>query len=101
MLFLAQYMLDPERIDVAIAKRMEWDTVQPEGFHLICEYSVHGKPPPFSGFMVFETDSAEHVNFLVLFFGNTVTFDIRACSDALDMLRMSRAALGGTPEQVD
>lgn len=96
MLFLARYAIAPADLELAMAKRLEWDAVQPDGFRLVCEYTVHGQPAPYGGFMVFETDSVDDLNYLVLFFGKTVEFDVRPCSDVMAALTMTRKALGET-----
>jgi hypothetical protein len=95
MLFLASYQVASEDLEVAMAKRLEWDAAQPDGFRIVCEYAVHGQPPPHGGFMVFDTDTVEDLNYLVMFFGNTVRFDIRPCSDVIEAVRMTRRALDG------
>ena len=33
-----------------MAKRLEWENVAPEGMKIVCEYALHGQPPPFGGF---------------------------------------------------
>lgn len=96
MLYLATYSIPAENLETAMAKRLEWETAQPDGFRLVCEYAIHGQPPPYGGFMVFETDAVEDLNFLTLFFGTTVVFDIRPCSDVLAAMEMTRRALGET-----
>lgn len=93
MLFCAQYSVDPDNLEMAMAKRLEFDEVRPDGLRVVCEYTLHGKPPPYGGFMVVETDDPAALNFLVIYFGKTVTFDIRPCSDVVTALQMTRGAL--------
>jgi hypothetical protein len=94
MLFLAHYRVAADGLELAMAKRLEGETAQPDGFRLVCEYAIHGQPPPFGGFMVFETAQAEDLNFLTMFFAPSVTFDIRPCSDVLEAVRMTQRLLG-------
>jgi len=101
MLFLARYEIPLANLEMALAKRLEWETAQPEGFRIVCEYAIHGQPPPFGGFMVFETDQPDDLNALVIFYGSTVTFDIRPCSDVKEALKMTRAALGRDGDTID
>ncbi len=93
MLFCAQYVVDPENLETAMAKRLEFEEVRPEGLRVVCEFALHGKPPPYGGFMVVETDDPAALNFLVIYFGTTVTFDIRACSDVVTAVKMTREAI--------
>jgi hypothetical protein len=93
MLYLARYEIDIDHIETAMAKRMEWDDLAPDSFKILCEYTVHGQPPPFGGFFVFETDDVEDLNFLLLYYGKTVRLDIRPCSDVLSAMEMTKKSL--------
>ena len=95
MLFCAQYFIESEHLESAMAKRLEWDEVRPENMKVVCEYTVHGKPPPFTGWMIIDTDDVATLNFLVIYFGESATFDIRPCSNTLQALEMTRSALFG------
>jgi hypothetical protein len=94
MLYLANYEVALDQLENAMAKRLEWEEAAPEGFRVVCEYAVHGQPPPFGGVLVFETDDVEHITALVLFFGKTVTFDIRPASDVKQTIESVRRSLG-------
>ena len=96
MLYLARYEIDLEHVETAMAKRMEWDEVAPEGFEMVCEFAIHGQPPPFGGFMVFRTESAEDLNFLILYYGKTVRMDVRPCSNVLEAMSMTKKALSSS-----
>jgi hypothetical protein len=93
MLFCAQYWVEPDDVEVAMAKRLEFEEVRPDTLKVVCEYALHGKPPPYGGFMVVETDDPAALNFLVIYFGKTVTFDVRACSDVVSTVAMTQEAL--------
>jgi hypothetical protein len=96
VLYLARYEIELENVETAMAKRMEWENVAPDGFRMVCEYAVHGQPPPFGGFMVFSTDAAEDLNFLILYYGKTVRLDIRPCSNVLEAMEMTRKSLSAS-----
>ena len=90
MLYLARYDIDVDALETAMAKRLEWENVAPDGFRVVCEYAIHGQPPPFGGFFVFETDDVQDLNFLIMFYGKTVRLDIRPCSDVLRAMEMTQ-----------
>ena|SRR5581483_11916008 len=94
MLFLARYTIALEDVETAMAKRIEFDEVKPDSMRIVCEYAAHGVSAPLSGVLVFETDDVEVLNFLVLYYGETVQLDIRACSDVLDAIKTSQKSLG-------
>lgn len=95
MLFLATYEIELDQLETAMAKRLEFDEVQPENMRILCEYSLHGRTAPMGGFMVFETDDVDVLNFLVIYYGRTVKLDIRPCSDVLSAIALTRKSLGG------
>ncbi len=96
MLYLARYEIELDNLETAMAKRLEWENVAPEGFRVVCEYAIHGQPPPFGGFFVFETGDATDLNFLVMFYGRTVRLDIRPCSDVLSAMEMTQKSLAAS-----
>ena len=93
MLFLARYTVELEDVETAMAKRLEFEELKPESMRIVCEYTAHGVSDPLSGFLVFETDDVEVLNFLVLYYGRTVKLDIRPCSDVLDAIETSRRSI--------
>ncbi len=93
MLFLARYTIEQEDVETAMAKRLEFEELKPDGMRIVCEYTAHGVSDPLSGFLVFETDDAEVLNFLVMYYGKTVQLDIRPCSDVLDAIRATQRSL--------
>jgi hypothetical protein len=95
MLFLGTYQVKLENLETAMAKRLEWDDVAPESFKIVAEYTVHGKPPPFTGVMIFETSDLSDVNYLIMYFGGTAEWDIRPCSNVLETIEMTRKHLAG------
>jgi hypothetical protein len=93
MLFLASYQIELEHLETAMAKRLEFDEVKPEGMRILCEYVVHGRSAPLGGFLVFETDDVEVLNFLVIYYGRTVHLDVRPCSDVLTAIAATQKHL--------
>ena len=81
MLFLAHYKIDWEHLETAMVKRLEWDEIKPDTFTIINEYVVNGHPDAVTGIMIFDVQNNEDISALTMFFGSTVTFDVRPCSD--------------------
>jgi hypothetical protein len=95
MMFLAQYQVELEHLETAMAKRLEFDEVKPESMKIVCEYQLHGRTSPLAGFFVFETDDVDVLNFLIVYYGRTVQLDIRPCSDVLTAINLTRKNLEG------
>lgn len=94
MLFIAEYDFAWENLEAVIARRIEWDTAQPEGFRMVGEYVWQDRDPPFRGIAVIEAESVEALNAFVLHYGPTMRVSIHAASDVVSSI----AALGhGTP----
>lgn len=90
MLFIAEYELSWETLEPVIAKRIEWDAVQPEGFRLVGEYVWQDRDPPFRGVAIIEAQSVEALNAFVLHYGPTMRISIHPASDVVSSI----AALG-------
>ncbi|MCK6553134.1 hypothetical protein L6Q96_00885 [Candidatus Binatia bacterium] len=95
MLFIAEYDFTWENLEPVIARRIEWDTAQPEGFRLVGEYVWQDRDPPFRGIAVIEADSVEALNAFVLHYGPTMRVSIHAASDVVSSI----AALGHDPQR--
>jgi hypothetical protein len=93
MMFLASYQIDLEHLETAMAKRLEFEELKPESMRIVCEYAVHGRTAPLGGFLVFETDDVEVLNFLIVYYGKTVQLDIRPCSDVLSAIKLTQKHL--------
>src|SRR5262245_20725810 len=81
MLFVAEYELSWETLEAAVAKRIEWGELQPEGFHFIGEYVWPDGDPPFRGIAIIDADSVETLNSFVLNDGETVKMRVHPASD--------------------
>jgi hypothetical protein len=83
MLFVAEYEITWATLDAAIAKRLEWDEVKPDGFRFIGEYVWQGGEPSFRGVAIIEAESVEGINSFVLHYGPTLTMRVHPASDVV------------------
>lgn len=81
MLFVAEYELGWDALSTVVAKRLEWNEVQPEGFRFIGEYIWQQRDPPFRGVAVIETDDIETLNAFTLHYGPTIKMTIHPATD--------------------
>ncbi len=81
MLFVAEYELRWETLDAAVAKRIEWSEIQPDGFHFVGEYVWQDRDPPFRGIAIIDADSVEALNSFVLHYGPTLKMHVHPASD--------------------
>ncbi len=86
MLFVAEYELQWETLDAAIAKRLEWDTAMPEGFRFVGEYVWQDGHPPFRGVAIFDADSVEAINSFTLHYGPTLKMQVHPASDVVSAI---------------
>ncbi len=93
MLFLAQYQVELDQVETAMAKRLEFEEFKPDDLKIVCEYNWHGTSTALGGFFVFEAEDVSALNFLVLYYGKTLRLDIRPCSDVLSAIATTRASL--------
>jgi hypothetical protein len=83
MLFVAEYEITWESLDAAVAKRIEWGEVMPDGFRFLGEYVWQSGLPPFRGVAIIETDSVDALNSFVLHYGPTADVRIHPASDLM------------------
>ena len=95
MLFVAEYELQWETLDAAIAKRLEWDTAMPDGFRFVGEYVWQDGEPPFRGVAIFEADNVEAINSFTLHYGPTLKMQVHPASDVVSAI----AGSSGTRSQ--
>jgi hypothetical protein len=86
MLFVAEYDLTWPALDAAIAKRLEWNEVMPEGFRFVGEYVWQDGEPPFRGVAIIEAESVEALNSFVLHYGPTLKVRVRPASDVVSAI---------------
>ena len=92
MLFVAEYDLDWDALDAAVAKRLEWEDAKPEDFRFLGEYVWQDRQPPFRGVAIIEADSVEAINSFVLHYGPTLRVEIHPASDVLSAIGMTQEA---------
>ncbi len=90
MLFIAEYKLTWDSLDAAMAKRLEWDEVQPDGFRFVGEYVWQDGQAPFRGIAIIETDSVEALNSFALHYGPTLQVSFHPASDVTSSIRQVR-----------
>jgi hypothetical protein len=93
MLFLANYEMKLAHLDAAIAKRLDWDVAAPETMKIVGEWVAHGSGEVVRGVLVFETSDPADIQSLILYYGTTVTFDVRPASDVPSAVERTRALL--------
>jgi hypothetical protein len=81
MLFVAEYELEWDALETAVAKRVEWDEIQPEGFRFVGEYIWQDRDPPFRGVAVVEANDVEALNSFALHYGPTVKMRVHPATD--------------------
>ena len=97
MLFVAEYELSWESLEAVIAKRLEWDAAQPEGFRFIGEYVWQDCEPPFRGVAILETDSVEGLNSFALHYGPALKVRMHPASDVVSAIRLARSGARQAP----
>jgi hypothetical protein len=88
MLFVAEYELSWDMLEAVIAKRLEWDAAQPDGFRFVGEYIWQDHEPPFRGVAIIEADSVEALNSFVLHYGPTLKMLVHPASDVVSSIRL-------------
>ncbi|MBI4514372.1 MAG: hypothetical protein HY699_00970 [Deltaproteobacteria bacterium] len=89
MLFVAEYELNWPSLDAAIAKRLDWNEVQPEGFRFVGEYVWQNGEPPFRGVAIIEADSVEALNSFVVHYGPTLKMNVHPASDVVSAISLA------------
>ena len=81
MLFVVEYEITWDVLEAVVAKRLEWDEVQPAGFRFVGEYVWGDRDPPFRGIAIVETDHVEALNAFALHYGPTLRMRVFPASD--------------------
>ena len=81
MLFVAEYKVTWDMLEAAVAKRLDWEQILPEGFRYVGEYLWHQGDPPFRGIAIFEVESMEDVHAYVLHYGPTIQIELHPATD--------------------
>ena len=96
MLFVAEYEIAWEHLEAAVAKRLEWDELRPEGFRFVGEYMWQDRDPPFRGIAVIDADTVEVLNSFVLHYGPSLKIDIHPASDVASSIASMQPARPST-----
>ena|SRR5512139_290551 len=91
MLFVAEYELGWDSLEAVIAKRLEWDAAQPEGFRFVGEYVWQDGEPPFRGVAIVEADSVEALNSFALHYGPALKLRLHPASDVVSAISSVRS----------
>lgn len=91
MLFVAEYEFGWEHLATVVAKRLEWDTAQPENFRFVGEYIWQDRDPPFRGLAIIEAEAVEALNAFALHYGPTLRMAIHPATDVASGLRQVQA----------
>ena len=101
MLFIAEYEFGWDALSTVVAKRLEWDATQPDGFRFVGEYIWQDREPPFRGFAVIEADDVEALNAFALHYGPTLRISIHPATDVQTGIAMlHRPAAAAKPRRV-
>ena len=95
MLFVAEYKVTWDMLEAAVAKRLDWEQILPEGFRYIGEYLWHQGEPPFRGIAIFEVESMEDVHAYVLHYGPTLKIELHPATDLRTGIESLNKASGG------
>jgi hypothetical protein len=88
MLFIAEYEFGWDALSAVVAKRLEWDAAQPDGFRFVGEYIWQDREPPFRGIAVIEADHVEALNAFALHYGPTLRIAIHPATDVQSGIAM-------------
>lgn len=88
MLFIAEYEFGWDALSAVVAKRLEWDESQPDGFTFVGEYIWQDREPPFRGFAIIEAANVEALNAFALHYGPTLRIAIHPASDVQSGIAM-------------
>jgi hypothetical protein len=97
MLFVAEYEFGWESFSAAVAKRLEWDAAQPDGFRFVGEYIWQDRDPPFRGIAIIEATDVEALNAFALHYGPTLKIAIHPASDVQSGIAMLHRAPDARP----
>jgi hypothetical protein len=99
MLFVAEYEFGWDALSAVVAKRLEWDMAQPDGFRFVGEYIWHDRVPPFRGIAVIEAADVEALNAFALHYGPTLTMAIHPATDVQSGIAMLHRAPAAKPRR--
>ncbi len=95
MRFALEYVVGWEQLDEAIAKRIDWDEVQPDDFRFEAEYIWPAAEGGFRGLAIAEVGSAAALNSLLFHYGPVLVVRASPASDVLESIASYRDEQGG------
>lgn len=95
MLFALEYALAWDRLDEAIAKRIDWDEVQPDDFRFESEHVWPDADGGFRGVAIVEVGSVEALNSLIVHYGPVLRLRASPASDVLSSIARFRQEQSG------
>ena len=81
MRFAVEYALAWDDLDRVVAKRIDWDSVQPDDFRLEAEYVWPDGDGGFRGVAIVEAGSVEALNALIFHYGPLLRVRATPASD--------------------
>ena len=94
MRFALEYKIGWEQLEQAIARRIDWDEVQPDDFKLESEYIWPDAGGGFRGLAIAEVGSAAALNTLIFHYGPTLELRASPASDVLSSIASYRESPG-------
>ena len=95
MRFALEYSLAWDHLDQAIAKRIDWDEVQPGDFRFEAEYVWPDADGGFRGVAIVEVGSVAALNSLIFHYGPVLKLRASPASDVLSSIARFREEQGG------
>ncbi len=94
MRFALEYEVRWDELEQAIAKRIDWDEVQPDDFRFEAEYIWPAAGGGFRGVAIAEVGSAASLNSLIFHYGPTLELRVSPASDVLSTIASYRDEQG-------
>jgi len=95
MRFALEYEVGWDQLEQAIAKRIDWDEVQPEDFRFECEYIWPDPGGGFRGVAIADVGSSAALNSLIFHYGPVLKIRVSPASDVLSSIASYRQEQGG------
>jgi hypothetical protein len=92
--FALEYALSWDHLEEVIAKRIDWDEVQPEDFRFESEYAWPDADGGFRGVAIVEVGSVEALNTLLFHYGPLLHVRASPASDVLSSIARFREEQG-------
>ncbi|MDJ0868161.1 MAG: hypothetical protein QNK03_18790 [Myxococcota bacterium] len=96
MRFALEYSIAWAHLDQAIARRIDWDEIQPEDFRFEAEYVWPDADGGFRGVAIVEVGSVDALHSLIVHYGPVLTLRASPASDVLSSIARFREGQGGS-----